>query len=217
MRPTLGLELAAESTESPIWLVSRLAANQTIVQPRAKCRHAFARKFWGNSLEGGVGKIRQSWDDWEEEAVRERQRMHWLLRGMLGPYAPCSKPKSSRCPHRRFLRPRVFLPNAQYIDRGFPTGSAFAVRAAKSFVPERSNVPNQRQKYPKQAARCRRRGNAPRPCAQEKRNNGPYLTSVGTGSKGVNGTEGLPLRKYVENAENSATPDSPPQNAPCNP
>src|SRR6266404_1703134 len=137
IRPTLGFELAAESTESPMWLVSRLAANQTIVQPRAKCWHAFARKPWNNTLEGGVRKIRQSWDDWEAEAVRVCQRMHWLLRGMLGPYAPCSRPRLSRFPHRQFLRPRAFLPNAQYIDRGFPTGSAFAVRAAKNSAPEK--------------------------------------------------------------------------------
>src|ERR1700756_5117325 len=135
--------------------------------------------------------------------------MHSLPRGKPDPCVRRSKPKSSRCPHRRFLRPRAFLPNGQCIDRGFPSGSAFAARAAKSSAPEKSNARNQQQKYPKQAARCRRRGNAPRPCAQEKRNNGPYLTSVSTGSKGVNGTEGLPCGSMWKNGENSATPDSP--------
>jgi hypothetical protein len=142
-------------------------------------------------------------DDWEAEgmrASRRRNRKCWLRREKLAPWAPCRWLRLLRWPDLHLLR-RPFLPNAQYIDTGFPSGNVFVARAVKSFAPEKSSGPNQRQKYPTRATGCRRRGNAPRPCALKKQNNGPYSTSVQAGSKGVNSTEGLPCGNVLKMAK----------------
>src|SRR6266403_1402162 len=57
--------------------------------------------------------------------------------------------------------------------------------------------------YRRRAAGYRQRGNAPRPCAPKKQNNGPYVISLGVVRKRVNSTEGLPAETYVEIGGNS--------------
>ena len=100
-------------------------------------------------------------------------------------------------------RDRPYLPNERYIGTESPSGSAFAAHAVPGFAPGKLSGPNQRQMYQRQAAGCRQRGNALRPCAPKKQNNGPYSASFQARTRWVNGTEGPPLRKLVENGENS--------------
>ena len=70
------------------------------------------------------------------------------------------------------------LPAAQCIGKEFPSGTAYFGRAAPDAAPERSTCRNRRRTFQKRAAGCHRRGNALRPSAPERRNIGPWLTSI---------------------------------------
>ena len=97
--------------------------------------------------------------------ISTRRRYLSLLSGSRG---------RARARLRKHLPARLFLQGEQCIGREFPTGNSAASRAVRSSAQGRSSGRNQPQTCPMRAKGCLRRGIAPQPCAQEKRNSGPY-------------------------------------------
>ena len=94
-------------------------------------------------------------------------------------------------PHRQWRNYRCVLLNARCIDMEFPSETASSGRAAPDVVRERSNGRSRQQTFRKQVKGCRRRDNAPRPCAPERRNSGPYRTILAVATCVLNSTKVL--------------------------
>ena len=143
------------------------------------------------------------WDG-SEEGASKTFRPNWLRRLSTGHVPTPHRAAAnllSPCRQRFQARPPVFLQAAQYIDMGFPNENVSSGRVAPDSAPGKWSAPNPPQAAPKQAKECRRRGNAPRPCAPAKRNSGPYSTSVKAHENRVNSTEGLPRKNMWKNRE----------------
>jgi hypothetical protein len=136
----------------------------------------------GNVAEKIRGRIKQSWGGAGEEAERNRPR-RWPRRCAArlriwrrGRARARVLNLQARNPCLPRIRSRVSLRCAPDIDKGFPSGSACAGRAARNSVRGRWSARSRRRGCPRLAEGCHRHDIAPQPCGRGKGSSGPCCT-----------------------------------------
>jgi hypothetical protein len=129
--------------------------------------------FWEAAQRAGLPRLRwmispEGWTRLGTQQLSTGQR-----RQPLPPDLRLARPAEQRWSPAHRAVPS-FLPAARCIGTEFPNGNSSPAHAGSSAARGKSSAQNRLQMCPRQAKECRRRGNAPRPCARERRNSGPY-------------------------------------------
>ena len=146
------------------------------------------------------------------------RRKRWLRRcrscaGLLREMMPPLEPRSRVSPQglRRDLAKRLRRPSPGfelYIGREFPNEIASPGHAVRNALRGKWSGQNRRQKCLRRAEGYRRRGIAPRPCARERQNSGPYWLQCRKGWPRRQWYERTRTRKGVEKREVRKVPPS---------